>query len=71
MLSQAVKINPLEAICWSERGLAKRRLQLGDFGFSDFSKAIALEPTFTDAYVNRAPLHDNLNNSHLALEDYS
>lgn len=59
----------MQAETFNQRGAAKvLRLDL-DGALPDFNQALALDPTYVDAYVNRSMLHNRLQNPEAALAD--
>jgi tetratricopeptide (TPR) repeat protein len=53
------------------RGIAYGELGLFDNAIADYSRAIAINPDFSDAYYNRAVAFSNLNQPDKAIADYS
>lgn len=56
---------------YNNRGVAYKAKGQLDSAFSDFSKAIELNPSFALAYANRAILHSNRKNYDQAISDYT
>jgi tetratricopeptide (TPR) repeat protein len=56
---------------YNNRGACYRRLGKTDLAFADFTKAIALNPSFAKAYTNRASVYKDRKDTASALADYN
>jgi tetratricopeptide (TPR) repeat protein len=54
-----------------ESGISKIKLQDNKSAFDDFTKAIELDSTFINAYVNRAELKEDFQDIQGAIDDYT
>jgi len=69
--SEAIKINPADAIAYNNRGLAYYKKGQYDKAISDCTKAIGINPAYAAAYHIRGVAHDEKGQYDQAMSDYS
>ena len=67
---KAIKLNPLFAEAFYNRGLAKSDLSDEEEAIKDYDKAIELNPQYAKAYNNRGVAKSNLGDKEEAIKDY-
>ena len=69
--SEAIRLNPNDAIAYGNRGFAYGKTGDYDRAISDFTEAIRLRPDFALAYYDRADAYDNQGEYDRAIDDYT
>ena len=69
--SDVIKQYPQLPFIYDNRGSSYVEKNLDDLAFKDFSKAIALNPSFASSYVNRAIIFDKRGAQDLARNDFN
>jgi tetratricopeptide (TPR) repeat protein len=70
--NEAIRLNPVYAGCYYNRGIVFYSNQRYEEAFQDYSKAIGLNPQFASCYDARGILYmDVIRNDSLALADYN
>ncbi len=67
--SKAIAINPLYAVAYNNRGIAKYYLKNHQGAISDYNKAIAIDPQLASAYTNRGAAKLDSNDYQGAMKD--
>jgi len=70
-LTQAIRLDPDNAIVYVERGVAYRGKGDNDRAIEDFNQAIRLDPNSTRAYFNRGSAYRNKGDNERAIEDFN
>ena len=70
-LSQAIELDPNDALAYSNRGLTHHGLQQYEAALADYNRAIRLAPGYAPAYYNRGNTYHALQRYDDALIDYS
>ena len=69
--SEAIKLDPTNALAYFNRGNAYDQLGEHDLAIADYTEAIKLDPTDPDAFNNRGQAYDNKGEFDLAIADYT
>jgi tetratricopeptide (TPR) repeat protein len=69
--SQAIRLNPVFAEAFNNRGVARREKRDLAAALQDFNEAIRLKPDYTEAFNNRGLVHHDRGDLVEALEDYN
>ncbi len=70
LYNDCVRINPIFASCYMNRGLNYTYLKRNDLAMADYDKAIQLSPQYALALNNRACLYQQLGKYSMALQDH-
>jgi len=70
LYTQAIDLNPLNAVYWANRSIANLRMENFGYALSDATKAIAADAKYLKAYYRRAASYMALGKYKLALKDY-
>jgi tetratricopeptide (TPR) repeat protein len=68
--TEAIRLNPIFAYAYYNRGVARIRKEEIDDAIEDFNQAININPIFVEAYNNRGVLHAKKGNLDGALADF-
>jgi len=70
-LNRLVELKPLDKNAWFRRGQCREELNDAPGALADYSEALRLDDTFTEALFNRAMLHYQAEKYGFALTDFS
>ncbi|MFH1228406.1 MAG: tetratricopeptide repeat protein [Planctomycetota bacterium] len=68
---KAVKINPIEAACYNNRGKTYAEIGESEKAMADYNEAIKCNPKMAEAYNNRGLLYKRQDKPELALADFN
>jgi tetratricopeptide (TPR) repeat protein len=69
-LSQAIRLDPNDALAYINRGIAYRNLKQYQQAINDYDQATRLDPSDADAYYNRGITYSHLKQYQHAIKDY-
>ena len=69
--SEAIRLNPSDAIAYNSRGSAYRETRELDNSIADYNEAIRLDPKYTIAYNNRGKAYEQKGENDKAIADFT